>query len=82
MSCEIRSDTKQAVITVTDTGPGIPSDKQEWVFERFTKIDNFKQGAGIGLALCRAVADIIGGNVRLDPIYTEGCRIIFTFPCE
>lgn len=82
MSCEIRSDTKQAVITVSDTGPGIPSDKQEWVFERFTKIDTFKQGAGIGLALCRAVADIIGGYVKLDPIYTGGCRIIFTFPCE
>ncbi|MBD5267807.1 MAG: HAMP domain-containing histidine kinase [Bacteroides sp.] len=82
MKCELSDDSKQAIVTVTDTGPGIPRDKQEWVFERFTKINEFKQGAGIGLALCRAVAKAIGGSVKIDSSYTGGCRIVFTFPCE
>ncbi len=82
MKCEISEEPKLAIITVTDNGPGIPRDKQEWVFERFTKINEFKQGAGVGLALCRAVAQAIGGSVKIDPTYTDGCRVIFSFPCE
>ncbi len=82
MECEIDDETKQAVVTITDNGPGIPKDKQEWVFQRFTKINEFKQGAGVGLALCKAVAQAIGGSVMIDPDYTDGCRVIFSFPCE
>ncbi len=82
MKCEVSDDSRKAIITVTDTGPGIPRDKQEWVFERFTKINEFKQGAGIGLALCRAVAKAIGGSIKIDTSYTSGTKIIFTFPCE
>lgn len=82
MKCEVSDDSRKAIITVTDTGPGIPRDKQEWVFERFTKINEFKQGAGIGLALCRSVAKAIGGSIKIDTTYTAGTKIIFTFPCE
>ena len=41
---------QQLIIAVSDTGMGIPLDKQEWVFERFTKIDSFKPGTGLGLS--------------------------------
>ncbi|MCM1093443.1 MAG: HAMP domain-containing histidine kinase [Lachnospiraceae bacterium] len=82
MKCEVSEETKTATVTVTDNGPGIPRDKHEWVFERFTKLNEFKQGAGVGLALCRSVALAIGGSIKIDPDYTEGCRVIFSFPCE
>lgn len=82
MKAEVSPDGNNAIITVTDNGPGIPHDKQEWVFERFTKINEFKQGAGIGLAICRAAAKEVGGTVKIDPDYVNGCRIIFTFPIE
>jgi signal transduction histidine kinase len=66
---------------VTDTGTGIPADKAEVIFERFTKLDEFKQGAGLGLSICRTVADHLDGNVWLDTSYTGGARFFLTIPC-
>lgn len=68
--------------TVTDTGPGIPSDGQEQIFERFVKLDAFSQGTGLGLPVCRIIATKLGGTLRVDPDYTEGCRMIFEIPFE
>ena len=62
--------------TVTDDGLGIPANQQEWVFEQFTKINPFTVGTGIGLPLCRAIARRLGGNVKIDASYTQGCRVI------
>ena len=45
---------------VTDTGPGIPPDQAEKVFERFTKLNDFVQGTGLGLSICRDVASRMG----------------------
>lgn len=80
LHCESLPGGKEMRCTVTDTGYGIPADKREFVFQRFTKLDEFKLGGGLGLAICRAVADRIGGSVVIDPDYTTGTRIIFTFP--
>lgn len=63
---------KQVVFSVTDTGCGIPLEKQESIFNRFVKVDEFKQGAGLGLPICRTIADLIGGTLTVDPTYTEG----------
>lgn len=65
-------------LTVTDTGMGIPADKQEWVFEQFTKVDDFVPGTGMGLTLCRAIMDRLGGKVYVDNTYKDGCRIVIT----
>lgn len=70
------------VIKVTDTGIGIPADKQEWVFERFTKIDEFKSGAGLGLYICRLIVRRLGGMIDIDQEYTGGTRFILTFPVK
>lgn len=67
-------------ISVTDTGIGIPVDKQEDVFERFYKINTFTQGTGLGLSICRSVAEKLEGSLRVDPAYTNGCRMILTIP--
>ncbi len=62
-------------ISVSDTGIGIPPEKQEWVFERFTKVDPFKPGSGIGLYLCRLIVTRLGGDIRVCPEYSGGCCI-------
>lgn len=67
-------------IQVTDTGIGIPEEKQEMVFERFVKLDEFKQGFGLGLSISRLSAQLLGGSLVFDKTYQKGCRIIFTLP--
>ena len=70
----------QLVISVTDTGIGIPADRQEWVFERFTKVDDFKPGTGLGLYICRIIIQRLGGQIRIDTGYTSGCKMVVTLP--
>lgn len=70
------------IFSVTDTGIGIPKDKQEFVFERFTKVDTFTQGTGLGLSIGRICAEKMGGSLVLDPDYTNGCRFILTLPLK
>ncbi|MGL4852367.1 MAG: sensor histidine kinase [Phocaeicola sp.] len=65
---------------VTDTGCGIVADKAEIIFERFEKLDSFKQGAGLGLSVCRIIANLINGKVYLDTTYDKGSRFVFTHP--
>ena len=66
---------------ISDTGIGIPPEKQEWVFERFTKVDPFKPGSGIGLYLCRLIVTRLGGDIRVCPEYRAGCCIDIVLPC-
>lgn len=68
------------VITVSDTGIGVPPDKQEWVFERFTKVDDFKPGTGLGLYVCRNVIQRLGGEIYIDPEYAAGCKVVISLP--
>ncbi|AZO48105.1 MAG: sensor histidine kinase [Mesorhizobium sp.] len=56
----------EAVLTVTDDGPGIPADEREHVFERFYRLaDATEEGSGLGLAIVREVAENAGGRVTL-----------------
>jgi signal transduction histidine kinase len=65
---------------VEDTGPGVPADKAEAIFDRFTKLNDFVQGTGLGLSICREIADKMGGHVYLDTTYTSGARFILSLP--
>ena len=67
-------------ICVTDTGCGIPADKSEWIFERFTKNDDFIPGSGLGLYLCRLITQRLNGSLKLDTGYTGGARFILRLP--
>ena len=80
LDCHLSMDAQHIEIVVTDTGIGIPEDKQEWVFERFTKVDEFTQGTGLGLAISRLAAQLLGGQIMIDSDYKEGCRMVFTLP--
>jgi len=65
---------------VTDTGIGIAEEHREQIFERFFKVDNFKQGFGLGLTMSRKIALLLGGSLHLDTEYTDGARFILTLP--
>lgn len=68
---------------VTDTGPGIPLDQAEKIFERFSKLNDFVQGTGLGLSICRDIAGRIGAQVYLDTTWKgQGARFVFTIPLE
>lgn len=71
---------KKLEISVTDTGIGIPKEKQEKVFERFYKMNSFSQGTGLGLSISRTIAEKLGGSLHIDSSYTDGCRMVLTLP--
>ena len=71
-----------AQFSVTDTGCGIPLEKQPTIFNRFERVDEKSQGTGIGLSICQFIIDQLGGNIWIDPEYTNGSRFIFTHPLK
>ena len=70
----------QLQMMVTDTGNGIPVEEAEHIFDRFVKLDDFKEGIGLGLPLSRRLAEQLGGKVELDTTYTDGAQFIVTLP--
>ena len=75
-------DEQMLTLAVEDTGCGIPAAEAEHIFERFVKLDTFKEGIGLGLPLCRTLADKLGGSVKLDTTYQKGARFIVRLPIE
>lgn len=68
---------------VKDTGIGISPHKAAKIFERFGKINDFVQGTGLGLALCRMMVEKMGGRIWLRSVVGEGSKFYFTLPyCE
>ena len=80
LACHDDRTNRMLRISVSDTGIGIPPEKREWVFERFTKVDPFKPGTGIGLYLCRLVVTRLGGDIHVCPEYEAGCCIRISLP--
>ena len=75
-----KQDDEVLKIAIEDTGSGIPEHEAEHIFDRFVKLDNFKEGIGLGLSLSRKLAQQLGGNVELDTTYKDGARFIVTLP--
>lgn len=69
-------------ICVEDTGCGIPEKDAERIFERFVKLDSFKEGIGLGLPLSRKLAEQLGGYVILDTSYKNGARFYVKLPIQ
>ena len=78
----LRADRDNDILTLTveDTGCGIPAEEAEHIFERFVKLDSFKEGIGLGLPLSRKLAEQLDGNVILDTSYTGGARFYVKIP--
>lgn len=67
-------------ISIADTGVGIPTDKAEYIFARFTKLDDFMPGTGLGLYSCRLIINRLGGTIYLDTSYHNGARFCIELP--
>lgn len=82
LSYRLEEGGKTVRMEVTDTGCGIPLEKQQAVFKRFEKLDDYKPGAGLGLSICSIIAEHLGGKIFVDSAYTEGARFVFIHPCD
>ena len=71
---------REVLFSVSDTGTGIPLEKQKLVFERFEKLNEYVQGTGLGLSICKLTVEKWGGEIWVDPGYTDGARFVFTHP--
>ena len=78
----LKRDKTHFRFTVEDTGCGIPEDKISTIFDRFTKVDDFKQGLGLGLAYCKETAEKLGGNLTLDKTSDEGTTFTLSMPIK
>lgn len=76
----VNEETQMAVFSVTDTGCGIPKEKQGLVFERFGKLNEYAQGTGLGLSICKLIVHKWKGSIWIDPDYTGGARFVFSHP--
>ncbi|MBI4694132.1 MAG: response regulator [Gammaproteobacteria bacterium] len=77
----VRRAAGRIAFEVVDTGPGIPADERERVFEAFHQgaVGTAKgEGTGLGLAICRNHVALMGGEIMLEPVVPHGCRFSFT----
>ena len=81
----VRRANAQVEVRVTDTGPGIPPEYRERIFERFTRVPGYegrRRGLGWGLAFCRSVIEAHGGRIWLESEVGQGSTFAFTIPVE
>jgi signal transduction histidine kinase len=79
-----RRTERSVVFTVTDSGPGIPADMKDKVFNWFESRSQGSRhrGAGLGLSLVRSFVELHGGKVRVDSIVGRGTVVICDFPTD
>ena len=74
------TDGTNVEFSVEDTGTGIAAEDAEKIFEPFTKLNSYFDGAGCGLTVARSIARRLNGDVKLDTEHTGGARFVFTLP--
>lgn len=79
---DMRNGKKGLYVYCEDTGSGIPQDKQEMVFERFVKLNDFVQGTGLGLAICKSIVELCGGEIGVDSEVGKGSTFWFWIPAD
>ena len=81
-SIEMKLDSNkyEYIISITDTGIGIPADMHRKVFVPYIKVNELAIGTGLGLSLCKKIVEHYKGRIWIDPEYNNGSRFIFTIP--
>lgn len=82
LSYEVDNKNNKLHFHVRDTGIGVKRELKEKIFSRFYKVDSFVPGAGLGLSLCRILAERIEARVYLDDTYQDGCLFTFEHPLK
>lgn len=70
-------------VTVTDQGPGVPSEEADRIFERFYRADAARSGdggSGLGLSIARWIVELHGGDIRVEDVEPHGCRMVVELP--
>ena len=67
---------------VEDTGEGIPKECQKEIFDRFYKVNTFKQGTGLGLSICKTIVEHLQGSISVASEVGRGSRFTVTLPLE
>lgn len=67
---------------ISDTGIGISAKHLDSIFERFTKVDSFKQGTGLGLSICKTIVKALHGDIGVESVPGKGSCFWFTLPCK
>jgi len=77
-------ETDRLSVEVWDEGPGLPAGREQTLFEKFTRgqAESAAPGVGLGLAICRAVIEAHGGQIRAENRASGGARFTFTLPLE
>jgi two-component system, OmpR family, sensor histidine kinase TctE len=75
-----RADRHDAVITIEDTGPGVPETEHERIFQRFARATHEGNGCGLGLAIVKEIVERSSGSVALQSVQPHGLRVIVRFP--
>jgi PAS domain S-box-containing protein len=78
VSCRVEGG--QAVVSVTDNGPGVPPEVRPRLFEPFFTTKGESAGTGLGLPISQQIVTRIGGSIHCDPEYREGARFVVTLP--
>jgi signal transduction histidine kinase len=86
LSLKANLESKQWVLSVRDTGVGIPPHAQEYIFEEFRQLDGSSRrmygGSGLGLAICRNLCRLMDGDIRVQSTLGEGSTFIVTLPLK
>jgi signal transduction histidine kinase/CheY-like chemotaxis protein len=84
ISVAVRREDTEAVVTVADTGTGVPAGEMPRLFERFHRIENVRarsnEGSGIGLALAKELVELHGGSIAADSVEGTGTSFSIRLP--
>ncbi len=86
LGCTITENADDHILIayVKDTGPGIPKEKYNMIFERFRQVeeDHYRQGTGLGLSISKGIVELLGGNIWFEPNPDKGSIFYFSIPLD
>ena len=80
ISVTLTENESDIVVSIADTGRGIPEDKLPYIFDAFYRIGQDTKGSGLGLFIAKSIIEAHRGKIRVESTQAKGCTFIFTLP--